>query len=280
MKTLRTLVLVLTLLLSPFALSIEWIEDYGAAMKAADEGNKNLLIYFKDKASRVADHFEKETLETEEVRKALEAYVLLRLPADYELHETGKDKPVPILRHPFFNEMMGAEGIAIVDFTTKGHGRSWLIGAFPFVRLPIEGNYVGVNYDYLAHYRPFEKAQFLTLLGLPPGSLTERSLVFAVRIHPWNLPCTNGTPDATLLNASRNNNRAQCERGLGHHGFCIGTEIAAPCYSRYALKAALEAVGGWTGSPGHLSALRTRFSRYGMSLEQGRLGYFATGNFQ
>ena len=74
-----------------------------------------LFIYFCDAAAdSPCDRFKKETLDDPQVRRKLQDYVCLRLPLDAKI--TVQGKPVVLLEHEAFREMLGKPGVAIVDY--------------------------------------------------------------------------------------------------------------------------------------------------------------------
>ena len=100
------------------------------------------------------------------MRQKLQEFVCLRLPLDAKVTVEGKD--VVLLQHPTLSEMLGRPGMAIADFA---HADPKLHGCIVSV-FPLTGG---------MFYGP---AEMQVILDLPTGTLTQRTLIYAVRIHP------------------------------------------------------------------------------------------------
>src|SRR6185312_9348370 len=157
--------------------------DYAEAYQTAKVQNKMLFIYFEGKeGNEVRKQFEKVTLSDAKVLNRLESYVTARLPTDTEISVKGNK--VRLLEHGAFTELKQGSGIAILDFVhhdTEHFGH--VVSAIPFA----PGKY----------YR-FRPAHLAVILELPAGTLTQRTLMFAVRIHPEAPASTKGEKDAVL----------------------------------------------------------------------------------
>ena len=81
--------------------------DYAKASQLAREQKKDLLIYFRDGEQLDA------VFADPNLRDRLAKFVLLRVPADYEVQ--GKR----LLSYPALAEMMGRPGLAIVSLHNK-----------------------------------------------------------------------------------------------------------------------------------------------------------------
>jgi len=165
--------------------AVRWRSDYANATTVAERDSKMLFIYFCDAAAgSPCDRFKKETLDDPQVRRKLQDYVCLRLPLSAKI--TVQGKPVVLLEHDAFREMLGRPGIAVVDYRTNDAKlRGLVVSQFPIT-------------DTL-WYTPERMAVILTL---PPGTLTQRTLIYAVRIHPDNPASTDGEPLPALVGGS------------------------------------------------------------------------------
>ena len=106
------------------------------------------------------------TLASAEVQNKLQSSVCLRLPMDASVDQQGKKQV--LLQHTAFYVMLNRPGVAVVDFAHDDvdlHGT--VVSTFP-----LAGN---------LFYGP---AEMNVILDLPPGSLTQRTLIYAVRTHP------------------------------------------------------------------------------------------------
>ena len=180
--------------------AVHWMRDYGDAATAADRQNKMLLIYFYDGAAdSPCERFKKETLDDPQVRAKLRDYVCVRVPLDAKM--TLQGKPLVLIEHAAFQDMLGRPGIAVVDYRSNGALRGYVVSEFPIT-------------DSL-WYTPGQMAVILTL---PPGTLTQRTIIFAVRIHPEHPESSDGEPNPTLLEEAQSHSQYQADiRVQGHH---------------------------------------------------------------
>ena len=179
---------------------MHWLSSYREAITAADRQNKMLLIYFCDHgADSPCERFKKETLDDRQVQRKLRDYVCLRLPMDAKITVQGKQ--VVLLEHEAFHEMLGRPGVAIVDYRADANLRGSVVSEFPITET--------------LWYSPEQMAVILTL---PPGTLTQRTLIYAVRVHPDHPASTDGQPNPTLLEEAESHSQYQADiRVQGHH---------------------------------------------------------------
>ncbi len=302
----------------PLAELFEFIEgetDFETAKAKAKENRQNLLIYFyaeqdspsllnetEEKfvssgggpirqVSHVPAHqrqplpiaencrkFEKEILSDANIVSELRNYVVVRLPMETKAtQEDGTE--VRLLESPQFKEMQGMPGLATFDFANPGaayYGE--LTGILPFLRAKL---------PTMEHVETF--------LTLPPGTVTQRTLIYAVRIHPENpLSTTTGFPQQILFDECQGHSEYQAKTGvLGHQNFGARTsrisaalgagasEVCAQSWSGEGLyEAAIGCVRAWRGSPGHWNGVRGKNRYYGYDMVRGRSGiWYATGLF-
>lgn len=253
-----------------------WLSDYGNAIAKAERRNKMLLVYFYDSGSESqCDRFEQETLNDRQVRAEMRNYICVRMPIDAKIKVQGKQ--VALLEHEAFREMLCKPGIAIVDYRSKGALRGRLVSAFPLT-------------DSL-WYTP---EQMKVILTLPRGTITQRTLIYAVRIHPEHPASTNGEPNPELLEEAEGHAQYQAAiRVQGHQGW--GTRFARilsrlpgsrgpreVCAESWAgqnlVDAAIECVRCWRTSSGHWSAVSTQSNYFGYDMKLGDNGvWYATG---
>jgi hypothetical protein len=256
-----------------------WHTDYAAAMQAAQAAGKLLLIYFQDpQPGAIAQRFEESTLTDPLVRQRLRNYVLAALPTDARINVDGQ--PVALLRHPAFQYMYGRSGVAIID-TVSRHPQLYkhVISAFP-----------------LSQKHQYTPQQMCVMLDLPMGTITQRTLIYAVRTHREAPASTNGTLHPLLAREAERHSLHQASINLqGHHnwsdrfqqitgrlpGGMSAVEVCAESWPGEELvDAAVECVHSWRQSSGHWSAVRSRQTVFGydMKLGTGRIWY-ATGIF-
>jgi hypothetical protein len=259
----------------------EWVvhDDYRRAMAEAAEDRKMLFIYFHEPKPNAASRaFEAETLAKFEIQEKLRRYVFLKLPRDARITVGGKS--IALLDHPAFAEMRGRQGVAIIDL---GHERAEYYGrvvsAFPFTR----GKY-------------YRKEALSIILDLPPGTLTQRTMIFAVRIHPERPASTQGQLNTALTEEAKQHAFYQASIQVqGHHSWdtrfqrinaklpsgVLAQEVVAESWPNEDLvEACIDCVHSWRQSPGHWGAVRSRHPLFGYDIKRGRNGiWYATGIF-
>lgn len=172
-------------------------------------------------------------------------------------------------------EMHGA-GVFIVDYAHAEHDGQ-IVSLLPFRR----GKY----------YR-FQPSHLDVLAGLPPGSLTQRSMVFAVRIHPDRPRSTEGEWSELLAREACGHSEYQARVCVqGHQGWdgryarireAMGgraTEVAAESWENQDLiDSCVDCTLSWRQSSGHWRAVVSPCDRYGYDIRRGRNGiWYGTG---
>lgn len=260
---------------------IDWYGNYAKAMKAAKSQHKMLFIWFQGRqATQAARQFESVSLKHPAVVKLLDRYIALKAPVDLQITVDGRSTKV--LSHPAFEELHGQAGIAILDFAHPGaehYGK--VVTALPFS--------TGKYYRFQPHH-------LAVALDLPPGTITQRTLVFAVRIHPEKPASTIGQLDPNLAKEASNHSWRQARmRRQGHHNWgsrfprlsallpfgLRAQEVVAESWPHESLvDAAVDCVDSWRQSSGHWSAVRARQPRFGYDMQRGSNGiWYATGLF-
>ena len=261
-----------------------WQNDYQNAVKQAIDQRAMLLIYFEGpKDCTYCRDFEAKSLSDSEVESRLQKFVCLRLPSNTEIIVDGKK--LMLLRHAAFAEMLGRPGIAILDLTDKSSPQfHQVVSVLPFK-----------NSRYLAT-TPSSKQSLLTLLTLPKGSLTQRTMVYAVRMHPEAPASSQGTLDNALSSEAKSHSAYQATIGVqGHHNWdsrfqringklptgILAQEVVAESWPGEGLVEACEdCVHSWRQSPGHWGAVRSRHPLFAFDIKRGRNGiWYATGIF-
>ncbi len=170
--------------------------------------------------------------------------------------------------------------MAVVDFSSKNthyHGSS--VSTFPLYR-----------------GRPFTTEQIAVMLDLPPGTLTQRTLIYAVRTHPERPGSADGKIRQDLTSEAESHSDYQANIRLqGHHRWgtrfhrirarlpagLTATEVCAESWpGEGLLAAAIECVRCWRLSSGHWRAVRAHHPYYGYDMKRGNNGiWYATGIF-
>ncbi len=299
-----------------------WETDYTAAVKKAKEEKKNLLIYFRAEENlpnlvnateesfvprgngrdsggdgtirqvayiapsqqrplplaRSCRQFEQSVLAQPDVLTKLEDSVLLCLPADAEM-ENESGESVRLLDQPMFREMERHPGLAVIDFEHEGKPYyEKLVGILPFLR---------------AKTPTLNQTQ--AFLNLPPGTLSQRTLIYAVRIHPDRPQSTSGQISEAITKEATGHSQYQARTGqLGHQNFgsrssrasaAVGgggaSEICAQGWANEGLyEAAIGCVRAWRNSSGHWASMKRSHRYYGYDMVRGRNNtWYATGLF-
>lgn len=291
-----------------------WETDYEKARERAKSSSRNLLIYFAADSdsprlrneteekyvsfgsgkvrqlsytmpsmqkpipiAQACRKFEEEVLYDMSVMDELGQYVLLKLSIDAKTDVDGKQ--TPILSLPQYEEMQGLPGLVVVDFEHRDEPYfESPVGILPFIRAKVP-----------------TVEQTFTFLTLPQGSLTQRTLIYAVRTHPERPLSAMGDPEPVLMNEARGHSAYQAKvRVLGHQNFgartariagalnCGGaSEVCAQSWSGEGLyEAAIGCVRSWRGSSGHWKGVRAANRLYGYDMIRGENGtWYATGLF-
>ncbi len=258
---------------------IPWHSSYAKAMDVAEKQGRMLLIYFCDPGNdEPCRRFKAETLDDPDVCDKLREYVCVRIPLDAAIKIDGED--VVLLEHRSFKEMLGKPGIAIADFANAGADHyGHVVSTFPITKK--------------LWYTP---ERMVTILTLPPGTLTQRTLIYAVRIHPDKPSSTDGRVDSRLAGEAEKHSRYQARiRRQGHHHWdrrfrrintrlprgLVACEVCAESWpGENLVEAAVECVRCWRLSEGHWSAVRAFHRVYGYDIKRGPNGiWYATGIF-
>jgi hypothetical protein len=264
----------------PQRAAIEWHTDYGKAIRIAQAQEKMMFIEFQSSNNATQRRFETETLSDGKFRELLRRYVAVRLPLEVEITVGGAVSR--LLKHPAFAELKGRPGIAILDYAHRdtdyyGH----VVTALSFM----PGKF----------YR-FHPRHLAVALDLPPGTITQRTMVFAVRIHPESPASTKGEFDPMLATEANSHSNYQARiRVQGHHHWgrrfprlsrLLGRglraqEVVAESWPHEGLvDAAVDCVHSWRQSSGHWSAVRAPQPRFGYDMKRGGNGiWYATGLF-
>ena len=263
----------------PAEVELRWHTSYGQAVEEARREGKMLLICFHPPGEgQTSEPFAREPLSDPRVAERLEGFVRARLPVDTRIWaEEGR---IALLEHVAFAEMLGLPGMAILDFAHPeapyyGH----VVSTFP-----------------LSEGRPYTARQLAVILDLPPGTRTQRTLIYAVRIHPDGPASTKGALDPYLAEEARQHSEHQARiRRQGHHNWerrfhrinaklpkgLLACEVCAESWpGENLLEAAIECVRCWRLSSGHWEAVRSEHRLYGYDMKRGSNGvWYATGIF-
>jgi hypothetical protein len=177
--------------------------------------------------------------------------------------------------------LIGGSGVVIIDLKHAGrpyYGR--VVTALPFS----SGKY----------YR-WRSSQFKTALSLPPGTITQRTMVWAVRVHPEAPASTAGRCATALTKAAETHSEYQARIQVqGHHRWESrfhqvraqveandASEVVAESWpDQNLIDSCIDCVDSWRHSPGHWRAVRGRHRLFGFDIRRGRNGiWYGTGIF-
>jgi hypothetical protein len=261
------------------ATPLAWHDDYTEAIAEAERERRMLLVVFRapGDTSR-CDCLEPDVLASAAVREKLGHFVRVKLPLDATILAHGKE--ARLIDDPAFAEMLGRQGIAILDFA---HQRAAYHGAVVST-FPILGG------------APYSTEKMLVILDLPPGTLTQRTLIYAVRTHPERPQSADGQLREELSEEAERHSGYQARIRLqGHHQWgsrfpriaallprgLTASEVCAESWpGEGLLAAAIECVRCWRQSSGHWRAVRSAQPFYGYDMKRGSNGiWYATGIF-
>src|SRR5262249_50266562 len=125
-----------------------------------------LLWFFQSEDRAENDRFERDVLQRPEIASAIEQRcVAVKLPTNASVE--SRDEQIALLDHPAFAELNHAAGLALIDMTDEASPlHRQVVSVYPFTQSQIS------------------TAKLSILLDLPRGTLTQRTLIFAVRTHP------------------------------------------------------------------------------------------------
>jgi len=258
---------------------LSWHTNYEQALKQATAEHKMLFIYFHDVNQTPARRaFEGLTLGDLNIQEKLGKFVVARLPVNAGVRIKGQN--TSLLRHAAFSEMLGRQGVAIIDLeNAKAPFYGHVVSTFPFTA----GKY-------------YRTESLSIILDLPAGTLTQRTMIYAVRIHPERPGSTLGSFSPVLAEEAKSHSSNQAAMLLqGHHSWetrfhrinakmpsnVLAHEVVAESWPNESLvEACVDCVHSWRQSPGHWGAVHSRHPLFGYDIKRGRNGiWYATGIF-
>lgn len=238
-------------LLASSAADAKIYDDYKAATEAAVQQKKMLFLDIG-----IGLDFSQFPAEK------LSRFVLCQLPADAEV--TTEGKTIRLLSHQGFSYLEGVPGVAVVDYTSDSD-RRYIVSILP--------------QKHISHHR------VAAIFDLPPGSLTQRTLIWALRVHPENPRSVYGRLCPDLVAHAQNHSSVQASMNYQHHNLPMGIankEIVAESWpwNHNVVDAALDIVDSWRQSPGHWGAACAACRFFGYDMKSNGHKWFATGVFR
>lgn len=250
------------------------IDDYAAAGEAARATQAMLLVSVEpnggDPSDSAGQHLERAAVQ-ERFLQSGTPWVFCRLG----MHEAGG-----LVGDPSLVEMRRGPGVFVVDHTGG----------------PLTGRIVSILPRTTGKYYRFSPSHIDQLASLPSGTLTQRSMILAVRIHPENPQSTFGTCHPVLCQEAAAHSAHQARiRTQGHHnwgqrsqrivgnagGAGSAAEVCAESWENQdLLDSCVDCVASWRQSSGHWTAVRSPQSAYGYDIRRDSNGiWYATGIF-
>jgi hypothetical protein len=255
------------------AVDVERIDDYSAASAAAKAAGAMLLVSLEPVAASPNDtagaHLERADVQGRFAASG-RPWVFCRLGMDAGGAALTGD--------PSLVEMRRGPGVFVVDHTPG----------------PYTGRIVSILPRTQGKYYSFSPAHIDELASLPQASLTQRSLILAVRIHPENPQSTSSACDPALCAEAEAHSAHQARiRRQGHHGWDTrsqriaagrggAAEVCAESWENQdLLDSCVDCVASWRQSSGHWNAVRSPQAAYGYDIRRGSNGiWYATGIFR
>lgn len=254
---------------------VQWIDDYAAAGEAAKAAGGMLLVSVEPVAGDPGDIAGKWLMRAdvqERFGRSGTPWVFCRLG----MNGAG----ATLVADQSLVEMRRGSGVFVVDHSGG----------------PLSGRVVSILPRIGGKYYQFSPAHISELAALPPGTLTQRSMILAVRIHPENPQSTFGTCDPMLCEEAASHSAHQASiRTQGHHnwgtrsqrivgnagGAGSASEVCAESWENQdLLDSCVDCVASWRQSSGHWNAVRSPQSAYGYDIRRGSNGiWYATGIF-
>ena len=263
---------------------LHWHDTYVAGYLEAQKEQRDLFIFFHEPEKPTKWlKFQAIVEGSPEIQESLSKLTLAKVSLE-EANEID-DSSKRIIDNSTFSELRGSEGIAMIDLSHKDEPfYAHVVSLFPLVANPFVSGGM-ISKDHLSE-----------LLKLPAGTLTQRTMVFAVRVHPES-PVSADSQFCSIL-AAEAESHSQYQADIvdqGHHnwssrfhsinakmpGGLSAQEVVAESWpNENLMTAAKECVYSWRRSPGHWSAVRSSNDRFSYDMKRGRNGiWYATGLF-
>lgn len=268
--------------------SVLCLNDYATATAAAQETGAMLLVSVEPEVSPqdlVGRYLQQPEVQDRFAQSAT-PWVFCRLPLEGTTAVEGEQ--IRLVDHPSLLELRRGPGLFAVDYAhaDAAEGTSSTYGRIVSILPRTPGKY----------YR-FATSHIDELADMPAGTLTQRSMILAVRIHPERPQSTEGEADTTLATEAAQHSEHQAAIGnQGHHNWSsraqrILSTVSRPVSSpvevvaeswqdQDLLDSCVDCVKSWRQSSGHWNAVRSRHTLFGFDIRRGRNGiWYATGIF-
>ncbi|MCE9531673.1 MAG: hypothetical protein K8T89_11210 [Planctomycetes bacterium] len=248
-----------------------WLTDYPKAASLAKEQRKDLLIHFRKDATL------EKALEAPELREKLSRFVCVNLPMDATINGEKliqKDPFAPMRKNP------GLCIISLHDGKLPTHDK--VISVHPLInddkRWELGIKEIGI------------------ILDLPAkATLTQRSLIYALTVHPDAPKSIQAIAHPAFLAHANTHSVVQAEKMELHHadlpavikrlaeeaeGVKGGSEVVAMTSGGELLDGCHTCVKAWKNSEPHWTAIMAEHKYYGYDIVKAANGaWYATGIF-
>ena len=268
--------------------SVTCINDYAEATAAARDAGAMLLVSIEPEVSDddlVGRYLQQPAIQNRFATSAT-PWVFCRLPLEGTTAVKGSQ--IRLVDHPSLVELRRGAGVFAVDYAHQAadDGSSSVYGRIVSILPRRPGKYYHFSTSHLDE-----------LADMPAGTLTQRSMILAVRIHPERPQSTEGEADPVLASEAASHSLYQASLGnQGHHNWStrsrrILSRVSRPVSSpvevvaeswenQDLLDSCVDCVSSWRQSSGHWNAVRSRHSIFGFDIRRGRNGiWYATGIF-
>jgi hypothetical protein len=261
------------------AAGLDWHADYYAAYSEAAAEKRFLLINVTPTTASSAQQSAEQFMTAQpRLRQQLEHVTRLRVPANATIDVEGQARR--LLSFSAFAELAGGPGFVLIDLRNEGepyYGHT--VSVLPFS----SGKYYHWRPDYLS-----------TILSIPAGTLTQRTMIWAVRIHPEGPQSTSGVHHETLADGAAQHASYQASVGQqGHQNFetrfhslsaAAGGGVSEVCAESWPgqnmIDSCIDCVDSWRHSSGHWRGVSRRHRAFGYDIRRGRNGiWYGTGIF-
>jgi hypothetical protein len=258
---------------------VDWYVDYYEAYRAAVAQERFLLINVVPTGASSAQQGAEQTIAANaQLQQQLANLVLVRVPIDASIDVEGQS--CRLLSFSSFAELAGGPGWALIDLRNKdqayyGH----TVSVLPYA----SGKYYHWQPSYLS-----------VILSIPAGTLTQRTMIWAVRIHPERPQSTYGMHHPTLASGAMQQASYQASVGQqGHQNFdsrfhtlsaAAGGAVSEICAESWPgqgmIDSCIDCVDSWRHSSGHWQGVSRPHRAFGYDIRRGVNGiWYGTGIF-
>jgi hypothetical protein len=258
---------------------VDWYVDYYSAYRAAAAEKRFLLINVvpttMSSAQQSAENF---IAQSGRLQEQLKHVVRLRVSCDATISVEGQTRR--LLSFGSFAELSGGSGFVLIDLcNTSESYYGHTVSVLPYAG----GKYYHFRPDYLS-----------TILSVPAGTLTQRTMIWAVRIHPERPQSTGGMHHPTLADGAMQQASYQANAGQqGHQNFetrfhslsaAAGSGVSEVCAESWPgqnmIDSCIDCVDSWRHSSGHWQGVSRPHRAFGYDIRRGRNGiWYGTGIF-